>query len=204
MQTLILNHYPPVIRQIKDIQQIAKSEDVEFSKLNLSTDKVLKNMFVFTADESGVRRFEKMFGIKPKAEQNLQERRMYILSIMNRKKMSLSELTAMLSDYSTDIRLINDMFNMEMTVDTGGNTGGIEIINCLLEEILPMNIYYHFVSGIKENTPVRITAVQRMCTGLKVKPCLQTQCKGKKAVENIGIYQRNTQKMIVRKGQGNG
>lgn len=34
MQTMILNHYPPVIKQIKDIQQIAKAEDIEFTKLN--------------------------------------------------------------------------------------------------------------------------------------------------------------------------
>lgn len=36
---MILNHYPPVIKQIKDIQQIAKAEDIEFTKLNMSTSR---------------------------------------------------------------------------------------------------------------------------------------------------------------------
>ena len=58
MQTLILNHYPPVIKQIKEMQQIAKAEDIEFSKLNVSINEVIRNMFVFTADETGVMRFE--------------------------------------------------------------------------------------------------------------------------------------------------
>ncbi len=49
MQTLILKHYPPVIRQIKEIQEIARAEDLEFSKLNLSIREVLGDMFVFTA-----------------------------------------------------------------------------------------------------------------------------------------------------------
>ena len=89
MQTLILNHYPPVIKQIKDIQQIAKAEDIEFSKLNTSINEVIRNMFVFTANETGVQRFEKLLGIKPKAAQSLDDRKIYILSMMNRRKMSL-------------------------------------------------------------------------------------------------------------------
>ena len=58
---MILNHYPPVIKQIKDIQQIAKAEDIEFTKLNTSITEVIRNMFVFTANETGVKRFEKLF-----------------------------------------------------------------------------------------------------------------------------------------------
>ena len=54
---MILTHYPPVIKQIKDIQQIAKAEDIEFTKLNTSITEVIRNMFVFTADETGVKRF---------------------------------------------------------------------------------------------------------------------------------------------------
>ena len=88
MQTLILNHYPPVIKQIKEMQQIAKAEDIEFSKLNVSINKVIRNMFVFTADETGVMRFEKLLGIKPKAAQSLDDRKIYILSMMNRRKMT--------------------------------------------------------------------------------------------------------------------
>lgn len=38
---MILNHYPPVIKQIKDIQQIAKAEDIEFTKLNTSITEVI-------------------------------------------------------------------------------------------------------------------------------------------------------------------
>ena len=50
MQTLILNHYPPVIKQIEEIKQIALAEDIEFSKLNVSIDRVIRNMFILTAD----------------------------------------------------------------------------------------------------------------------------------------------------------
>lgn len=144
MQTLILNHYPPVIKQIKEMQQIAKAEDIEFSKLNVSINKVIRNMFVFTADETGVMRFEKLLGIKPKAAQSLDDRKIYILSMMNRRKMSLSELMAMLSNYSEGITILNDIANMEMIVEINTDAGSLDMLNKIIDEILPLNIYFMF------------------------------------------------------------
>lgn len=144
MQTLILNHYPPVIKQIKEIQQIAKAEDIEFSKLNVSINEVIRNMFVFTANETGVQRFEKMLGIKPKAAQSLDDRKIYILSMMNRRKMSLSELITMLSNYSEGITILNDIANMEMIVEINTDVSSLDMLNSIIDEILPMNIYFMF------------------------------------------------------------
>ena len=144
MQTLILNHYPPVIKQIKEMQQIAKAEDIEFSKLNVSINEVIRNMFVFTADETGVMRFEKLLGIKPNAAQSLDDRKIYILSMMNRRKMSLSELMAMLSNYSEGITLLNDITNMEMIVEINTDAGSLDTLNSIIDEILPLNIYFMF------------------------------------------------------------
>lgn len=144
MQEVIINHYPPVIRQIKEIQQIARAEDLEFEKLKAVTTQVIRNMFVYTADETGVKRFEKVFKITPKASQSLEDRKAYILSMMNRRKMSLSELTAMLSNYSEGIELLNDFSNMEMIVTINTDAGSLETLNNIIDEILPMNIYFEF------------------------------------------------------------
>lgn len=144
MQEIILNYYPPVIKQIKEMQQIARAEDIEFSKMRFETDKVIRNMFVYTADELGVKRFEKILGITPKAAQSMDDRKIYIISMMNRRKMSLSELTAMLSNYSEGIELINDMSNMEMIVTINTDAGSLETLNNIIDEILPMNIYFEF------------------------------------------------------------
>ena len=144
MQEIILNYYPPVIKQIREMQQIARAEDIEFSKLKISTEEVIRNMFVFTANDLGVRRFEKILGITPKAAQSLDDRKIYIISMLNRRKMSLSELTAMLSNYSEGIELINDMSNMEMIVTINTDAGSLETLNNIIDEILPMNIYFEF------------------------------------------------------------
>lgn len=175
MQTLILNHYPPVIKNIKDMQQIAKSEDIEFAKLNTSIKEVLSNMFVSRADENGVKRFEKLLKITPKAMQSLNDRKMYIIAIMNQRKMSLSELTVMLSNYCEDIKLIHNMLDMEMTVETGENTVGINTINKILEEILPVNIYYHFLTKIERNATNKIVIEPQIGAKIKINPLLKKE-----------------------------
>jgi len=173
MQTLILNHYPPVIKQIKEIQQIAKAEDIEFSRLNNSINEVIKNMFVFTANETGVQRFEKLLGIRPKAGQSLDDRKIYILSMMNRRKMSLTEITTMLSDYCRGIRLVSDTGNMDIIVEMSESTLNIDTVNDMLEEILPLNIYIRFALKAKR-TRFKAAGLYGMSAELRIRPLTDT------------------------------
>ncbi len=145
MQTLILNHYPPVIKQIREIQQIAKAEDIEFSKLNLSISEVLKNMFVFTADNSGISRFEKILGIIPKATQSIDERRLYVIYAMNQRKMSLSEFKVMLSGYSNEIDLRIDCNANTVSAIVGSGMSYTGTIYKILDSFMPLHVYIFFV-----------------------------------------------------------
>ncbi len=142
MQTLILNHYPPVIKQIEEIKQIALAEDIEFSKLNVSIDRVIRNMFILTADKTGIQKFEHLFGIIPKASQSLEERRAIILFQANRRKMSLSELHAMLSGYLPGVQFVIDKKKMKLVVTIGVDAGNVEILRNTIDEILPLNVYF--------------------------------------------------------------
>ncbi len=142
MQTLILNHYPPVIKQIEEIKQIALAEDIEFSKLNVSIDRVIRNMFILTADKTGIQKFEHLFGIIPKASQSLEERRAIILFQANRRKMSLSELHTMLSGYLPGVQFVIDKKKMKLVVTIGVDAGNVEILRNTIDEILPLNVYF--------------------------------------------------------------
>lgn len=156
MQGIIINHYPLVIRQIKEMQQIAKAEDIEFEKLKTLTNEVISNMFVFTANETGIARFEKILGITPKAAQSLDDRKIYIISMMNRRRMSLSELTAMLANYSEGIELLNDIANMHMIVTINTDASSVNTLNKIIDEILPMNIYFEFALQRETSIKYRI------------------------------------------------
>ncbi len=144
MQTLILNHYPPVIKQIREVQQIARAEDIELSKLNTLFGTVSRNMFVTTADETGVQRFEKLLGIKPKVMQSLEDRKLYILIMINRRKMSLREIAELLSEYAKEIKLKPSYEKDELTVETGDNASDIVTLFKVLDEIIPLHIYIFF------------------------------------------------------------
>lgn len=170
MQTIILNHYPPAVKQIKEIQQIAKAEDIEFAKLNASTKKVIQNMFVITADEAGVRRFEKLLGIKPKAAQSLEDRKMYIISKTNNRKMSISELEVMLAQWCKSVRLLCDANAGEIIVQIEESTISIDMIDRMLEEILPVNVYYSFTTKIRNAAANKMIAVEKIGAQLRVRP----------------------------------
>lgn len=139
MQGIIINHYPPVIKQMKEMQQIARAEDAEFEKLRSQTAEVIQNMFVFTANEAGISRFERTIGITPKAAQSLDERKAYIFYMMNRRKMSLSELNAMLSGYSKNIELKPVYGNNELVVLMDGVADNLKIVYEILDDLLPLD-----------------------------------------------------------------
>jgi len=142
MQTAIINYYPPVIRDIKEIQQIARAEDKEFDKLKSIAGNVANNMFISSADEAGVSRFEKMLGIMPAKSQTLGERKLFILSQMRQGKISLGKLQDMLQEYSKGIRLLSHMEECELEVITGEDTVNGDVLYKIVDEILPLDICF--------------------------------------------------------------
>ncbi|MCI9078999.1 MAG: DUF2313 domain-containing protein [Lachnospiraceae bacterium] len=141
----ILDYYPPVVKQIKEIQQIAEAEEREFSKLATLSHSVMDNMFISTADENGVGRFEKIAGIVPDMGMTLEERKMYILSSTNKCKMTLLELMFMLSSYYENISLSCDYNSYELFVHLDEYVTGTRAVYNILDGFLPLQVYIIFV-----------------------------------------------------------
>ncbi|MDE6052163.1 MAG: YmfQ family protein [Lachnospiraceae bacterium] len=147
METAIIEYYPQIIRQIKEIQQIARAEDIEFSKLRRRMAETIGNMFIFTANEEGIGRFEKMLGITTDTKQKLDDRRLYLLSVLNRQKMSLSELEKLLKTYA-DVELIIDPDAGRLWTKVGDNVSNLKLIYNILDGFMPLNISMEFSSEI--------------------------------------------------------
>ena len=81
---------------------------------------------------------------------------MYILTTMNKCKMTLLELVFMLSVYCNEIKLVCDYKNYELYVNFGDNVTGTGIIYSILDEFLPLQVYiifaleYETVTGFNE------------------------------------------------------
>lgn len=144
----IIEYYPPVIRRIREIKQIAKAEDIEFSKLYEKAKEVEENMYLSTASEAGVIDFENMLGITPKTGQSIEERKAYILYMMNRQKMSLTELEKMLSAYSKGIRIRPDYQKEELEILLPETERNPELIYGILDNLLPLQVYIRFAMAM--------------------------------------------------------
>lgn len=153
MQTAVIEYYPPVLKQIKEIRQIAEAEDIEFAKLRGMMAETTANMFILSAYEEGVCRYEKILGITTDKKQKLEDRKLYILSVLNRKKMSLSDLEKLLKTYAdVELSISNGMERLEVKVSDG--VSNIKLIYKILDDFMPLNISMEFAAEI--NTSMRL------------------------------------------------
>lgn len=84
-EVILLNYWMPLLRGLKDFQEIAKAEEPELRYLLEACDRTLNNMFIETADEYGIIRYENIMGLVPDIEDTLDTRRFKVLSKWNDK-----------------------------------------------------------------------------------------------------------------------
>ena len=81
----LLKKLPVYHRNIYEFQQIAGAQEPELQALLIAIDAVLDNWFVFTANEAGISRLEKIAGITPDTGSDLETRRYRLLAKMTEK-----------------------------------------------------------------------------------------------------------------------
>lgn len=88
----LLSYWMPVLRNLKEFKEIAKAEEPEIRNILEAIDRTLNNMFIETADEYGIERFEKMMGIYPEEGADLETRR-FEVSVKWNDKLPYTEET---------------------------------------------------------------------------------------------------------------
>lgn len=144
-------YYPDTLKDILEFNEISKVENANFSKVRLNILEIFSMRFVHEANEVGIARWEKMLKIKRRSSDDLEIRRMRILSKINNKLpytwRTLHQL--MTSFYGEDNYALNldpQDFEIEILIPTGTQTFN-ELIN-ILEPMLPMNIKYELAEGL--------------------------------------------------------
>lgn len=74
----IETYWPEVIKEYKEFQELASAEDPEITALWQAIDDMLDDKFIATAMETGIARREKMLGLSPFADDDLESRRFRI------------------------------------------------------------------------------------------------------------------------------
>lgn len=143
MQTAVIEYYPPIVARIREIRQIARAEDIEFAKLRGRMTSAVDNLFIFTADEEGISRLEKTLNITADKKQKIEDRKLYILSVLNRKKMSLSEVEKLLNNYAKVKLSINRDTN-RLEAEVSNAVSNIKLIYKILDGYMPLNVSMEF------------------------------------------------------------
>ena len=152
----LLSYWMPLLRKIKEFQEIAKTEEPELRYILEAIDRTLNNLFIETADEYGIKRFEDMMGIIPNERDTLEMRRFRVLTEWN--------------DYVsyTDVELFRrlvticgseDLFNIEehytdywLRITTTLDEAGVfDLVADALREMIPCNLVLDLQNIIKAN-----------------------------------------------------
>ena len=69
------------MQEYREIACALNAEDPEFDLILRLAENALDNEYITTADETGIRRFEKLLGLLPEAEDTLESRRAKVLAL---------------------------------------------------------------------------------------------------------------------------
>lgn len=79
----IKHYFPNVIAPSLEFQELAKTEDIEFSKIWPQARKWFVNTYVHLLDVDGAKRWESMLGLRPDDTDTLEQRKSAILAKIN-------------------------------------------------------------------------------------------------------------------------
>lgn len=140
----LLSYWMPFLRELKEFKEISNAEEPEIKNLLEDIDRALNNMFIETADEYGIERFESMMGIYPEAGDTLETRRFRVLIKWSDKLPYTEEALKSLLETlcgKDGFMVISDYANYALSVKLAlYNEHNVKQVEELLDRVVPANI----------------------------------------------------------------
>ncbi|MDO4765146.1 MAG: DUF2313 domain-containing protein [Eubacteriales bacterium] len=142
MDRKLINYLPAVIAEVKDYQELMKTEQVEIEKLWQKAHQALENQFIESTDEQAIGRYELMLNISPKATDDLELRRFRVLSRYNEQlpytyaKM-MEQLKALCGENGVKVEL--NGLSLTVKVELAAK-GKVDEVRKLLDRMIPANV----------------------------------------------------------------
>jgi hypothetical protein len=136
-------YLPPFVAKYLEIKKIMDTEDPEFCFLWEAARKARNDIFIVSAEEYGLSRWEKILGIAVKSGENLEFRRWRVLELINIKtpfslRWLKQKLDGMLG--AGNWALKDDFLNYDMRIDATLTLQELEVLRQVLAEIIPCNL----------------------------------------------------------------
>lgn len=139
----LIKYMPPFLKEVREFKEIFGAEDIQIEKLNNQINSMLREVIVKTAEDYGLRRYEKIYGITRPAE-TLEARRMAILLKMNNRvaytyKWLIQTLNEAIG--AENYKITTDFNNYKMNIEIALNyTEATELLKNDLVKQMPANI----------------------------------------------------------------
>lgn len=140
----LVEYLPNIIREVKEFKEISNTESPEINLLWKNFQNVFDDQFIETATENGVKRWEKILQIIPKASYTLEDRKFVILTRLNKQ---LPYTTRMLQQilrqlcgqdgYSMDLN--ENKYKLEIRIELSRKRV-LEEVTSFVKRIVPANL----------------------------------------------------------------
>ena len=144
-QVDLVSYLPPYLQNYREQVAALAAEDPEFLLVWDAANGILYNHFISTANEYGISRYEKILGIRPTEDDNLESRRSRVqVQWVNLIPYTIRTFIQKLKVLCGDTPYVvsgNFRKNYELSVVTQlENVGQVDELNNLFQGILPMNL----------------------------------------------------------------
>lgn len=145
----IINYYPEFLANIREYKQLGAIEDAELANIWEVLDKIRSELYINTAENVGLERWESILGIVNTSD-DVEFRRFRILSRLNSTSLTLNQrLSAIVGtdNYKIDYYFKEYRLKVSLTLDTKEYE---KEVRRMLDEVVPANLVIDF--GLLYNT----------------------------------------------------
>lgn len=158
-----IDYYPPVLKEVYEIQKLAEAMDFNFDELKLNEEVLAKELFVLTAENTGLERLEKAFNITV-TDTDVDVRRKAILAKFSNNLTLIENLNLILGagNYNLLLSVNKCTMDLDLFINSSYNPKIAKVVYDMLDRILPANIAYSINDSVTNSCSLYTGAVAEM------------------------------------------
>lgn len=191
MSTDIIKYMPFVLADIEEFGQITSAQNPEFDRNYNFQEKWLRNRFVKSADEDGIKLFEELLKLKPVATDTLEDRRVRVIAKLNERlpytEIRLKRMLAAICGWDGyELKLEDLVLTVYLAMQSNSQT---LTIYDLLNRIVPMNVLLRIIQLLETYCDVRVGSASRTTVELTISPYQQSELEALASLKSALVVQ---------------
>lgn len=139
-----INYLPPIMQEVKEIQELYKGITPELKALYSESSRALDECFVLSAEDCGLTRIEKMLNISIYSDDTIEDRRLRILTKLNGDtpytfERLYDKLKTLCGEDNVYMAYAKDIYTLDVKISLIAKRQ-FETVHKMLLEIVPCNI----------------------------------------------------------------